>query len=50
MSFSFVRTSNTNNASLNIRHFTNYLVGTKNWMSNTKYISSVEFGTENLWW
>ncbi|GKX39805.1 GH12 family glycosyl hydrolase domain-containing protein [Pectobacterium versatile] len=44
--FSFVRTSNTNNASLNIRHFTNYLVGTKKWMSNTKYISSVEFGTE----
>ncbi|KML66625.1 GH12 family glycosyl hydrolase domain-containing protein [Pectobacterium peruviense] len=44
--FSFVHTSNTNSASLNIRHFTHYLVETKKWMSDTKYISSVEFGTE----
>ncbi|MCV9878187.1 GH12 family glycosyl hydrolase domain-containing protein [Brenneria izbisi] len=44
--FSFVRTANTDSASLNIRHFTNYLVSRKSWMSNEKYISSVEFGTE----
>nr|WP_113867401.1 glycoside hydrolase [Brenneria salicis]NMN91984.1 glycosyl hydrolase family 12 [Brenneria salicis ATCC 15712 = DSM 30166]RBP61291.1 glycosyl hydrolase family 12 [Brenneria salicis ATCC 15712 = DSM 30166]RLM30294.1 glycoside hydrolase [Brenneria salicis ATCC 15712 = DSM 30166] len=44
--FSFVRTANTNNASINIRHFTNYLVDRKNWMGNEKYVSSVEFGTE----
>ncbi|QYR22870.1 glycoside hydrolase [Paenibacillus sp. sptzw28] len=44
--FSFVRTSNTSSSSLNFRDFINYLVYTKNWMSNSKFISSVEFGSE----
>ncbi|WP_046213199.1 GH12 family glycosyl hydrolase domain-containing protein [Paenibacillus wulumuqiensis] len=44
--FSYVRTSNTSSASLNIKNFTDHLVYTKYWMANTKYVSSVEFGTE----
>ncbi|MBY9077117.1 glycoside hydrolase [Paenibacillus sp. HN-1] len=44
--FSYVRTSNTSSATLNIRDFTNHLVYTKYWMSNSKFISSVEFGSE----
>lgn len=44
--FSFVRTSNVSSASLNVKNFTDYLVNSKKWMANTKYVSSVEFGTE----
>ncbi|MCY8406569.1 GH12 family glycosyl hydrolase domain-containing protein, partial [Bacillus sonorensis] len=44
--YSFVRTSNTQSASLNIRHFTNYLSNQKKWLDKSKYVSSVEFGTE----
>lgn len=44
--YSFVRTSNIQSASLNIRDFTNYLADSKKWLSKTKYVSSVEFGTE----
>ncbi|MDA7028089.1 glycoside hydrolase [Bacillus sp. CLL-7-23] len=44
--FSFVRTSNTQKASLDVRNFTNYLADSKSWIDKTKYVSSVEFGTE----
>ncbi|MBE0340324.1 hypothetical protein E4V51_02815, partial [Paenibacillus sp. 28ISP30-2] len=44
--FSFVRKSNTNSASFNIKNFTDYMIYTKKWMSNAKFVSSVEFGTE----
>ncbi|WP_233531684.1 GH12 family glycosyl hydrolase domain-containing protein [Paenibacillus alkalitolerans] len=44
--FSFVRTSNTSSSSMNLRDFIHYVVYTKNWMSNSKFISSVEFGSE----
>ncbi|MDI5789817.1 hypothetical protein PO124_19755 [Bacillus licheniformis] len=43
---SFIRTANTQSANLNIRDFTNYLADSKQWLSKTKYVSSVEFGTE----
>lgn len=43
---SYVRSSNTSSSSLNFRDFINYLVYTKSWMSNSKFVSSVEFGTE----
>lgn len=44
--FSFVRKKNTNSASFNIKNFTDYIIYTKKWMSNAKFMSSVEFGTE----
>ncbi|MEC0210685.1 glycoside hydrolase [Paenibacillus ehimensis] len=44
--YSFVRTSNTTSSSLNLRDFINYIVYTKKWMSNAKFISSVQFGSE----
>ncbi|TWJ91172.1 Endoglucanase S [Bacillus licheniformis] len=44
--FSFIRTANTQSANLNIRDFTNYLADSKQWLSKTKYVSSVEFCTE----
>ncbi|MEW4368390.1 GH12 family glycosyl hydrolase domain-containing protein [Paenibacillus kandeliae] len=44
--FSFVRTANTSDATLNVKNFTDYLINNKKWMTNTKYVSSVEFGTE----
>ncbi|WP_237171585.1 GH12 family glycosyl hydrolase domain-containing protein [Paenibacillus sp. IHB B 3084] len=44
--FSFVRKSNTNSALFNIKNFTDYMIYTKKWMSNAKFVSSVEFGTE----
>ncbi|OSM98484.1 glycoside hydrolase [Lonsdalea populi] len=44
--YSFVIKSNQTSANLNIKNFTDYLVNSKRWMSNTKYISSIEFGTE----
>jgi hypothetical protein len=43
--FSFVRTANATTAVLNIIDFANDLV-TRNWMQNTKYITSVQSGTE----
>ncbi|MBC8132073.1 MAG: RICIN domain-containing protein [Deltaproteobacteria bacterium] len=43
--WSFVRTSNSGSASLNIKSFTDYLRNT--WgLSSAKYVTSVEFGTE----
>jgi xyloglucan-specific endo-beta-1,4-glucanase len=43
--FSFVRTTNTTNQTLNIRDFLNHLVS-RGWMSNSKYLTSVQAGTE----
>jgi xyloglucan-specific endo-beta-1,4-glucanase len=43
--FSFVRTSNTTSATLNLRDFLNDLVSLR-WMSSSKFLSSVEAGTE----
>lgn len=43
--YSFVRTSNTTSATLNMRDFLNHLVS-RGWMSNTKYLTSVQSGTE----
>ena len=43
--WSFVRTSNSNSGTLNIKNFTDYLRNT--WgLSASKYVSSVEFGSE----
>ncbi|HEX8344455.1 MAG TPA: hypothetical protein VF657_06875 [Actinoplanes sp.] len=43
--FSFVRTSNTTSATLNMRDFLNNLVS-RGWVSNSKYLTSVQAGTE----
>lgn len=43
--FSFVRTSNTTNSTLNLRDFLNNLSG-RGWVSRSKYLTSVESGTE----
>ncbi|MEU8189951.1 GH12 family glycosyl hydrolase domain-containing protein, partial [Micromonospora carbonacea] len=43
--YSYVRTSNTTNANLNIRDFTNDLVS-RGWMSSSKYLTSVQAGPE----
>lgn len=43
--YSFVRTSNTNSSAFNIRDFLNNLVG-RGWMSSSKYLTSVQAGTE----
>jgi hypothetical protein len=43
--FSFVRTANTSSIDLNLRDFTNNLVA-RGWVSNSKYLSSVQAGTE----
>ncbi|MEN3305961.1 MAG: hypothetical protein V7603_2163 [Micromonosporaceae bacterium] len=43
--FSFVRVSNTTSATLNLRDFLNDLVS-RGWMSSSKYLTSVESGTE----
>jgi hypothetical protein len=43
--FSFVRRTNTTNQTLNIRDFLNHLVS-RGWVSNSKYLTSVEAGTE----
>ncbi|HCT75695.1 MAG TPA: glycosyl hydrolase, partial [Micromonosporaceae bacterium] len=43
--YSFVRTSNTTSATMNLRDFLNHLVS-RGWMSNTKYLTSVQSGTE----
>ena len=44
--YSFVRTSNTSSSSLNLKDFINHVVYYKNWMSNSRYVTSVQFGTE----
>ncbi|MBC7856395.1 MAG: hypothetical protein IAF94_23440 [Pirellulaceae bacterium] len=44
--FSYVRTSNSTNWSFNIRDFVNDVTYTQKWMANSKYLSSVQFGTE----
>ncbi|MEV0895860.1 cellulose binding domain-containing protein [Actinoplanes sp. NPDC049802] len=43
--YSFVRTSNTSAADLNLTDFTNDLVS-RGWLAKTKYLSSVQSGTE----
>ncbi|BCJ62215.1 GH12 family glycosyl hydrolase domain-containing protein [Micromonospora endophytica] len=43
--YSYVRTSNTTNATLNIRDFTNDVVS-RGWMSSAKYLTSVQAGPE----
>ncbi|MEU5259798.1 hypothetical protein [Amycolatopsis sp. NPDC021455] len=43
--YSFVRTSNTTSATFDIRDFLNHLVG-RGWMSSSKYLTSVQAGTE----
>jgi xyloglucan-specific endo-beta-1,4-glucanase len=43
--FSFVRANNTTASTLNIMEFVNQLVS-RGWMSSSKYLSSVEAGTE----
>jgi xyloglucan-specific endo-beta-1,4-glucanase len=43
--FSFVRQSNATSATLHLQDFLNNLVG-RGWMANTKYLSSIEHGTE----
>jgi hypothetical protein len=43
--FSFVRTANTSSATLNLRDFLNHLVS-RGWVSNGKYLTSVQAGTE----
>ncbi|WP_429312886.1 GH12 family glycosyl hydrolase domain-containing protein [Paenibacillus mucilaginosus] len=44
--FSYLRTANTNSIDLNLKNFVDHAVYTKKWIANSKYISSVEFGTE----
>ncbi len=44
--YSYVRSSNTSSTSLNLRDFINHVVYSKSWMSNSKYLSSVQFGSE----
>ena len=43
--FSFIRQSNTTAATLHMQDFLNNLVS-RGWMSNTKYLSSIQSGTE----
>lgn len=43
--FSFVRRANTTNTTLHLQDFLNNLVG-RGWVANTKYLSSIESGTE----
>lgn len=43
--FSFVRVSNTTSSTLNLRDFLNNLVS-RGWLSNSRYLTSVESGTE----
>jgi hypothetical protein len=43
--FSFVRTSNTTSSNLNLKDFYNNLTS-RGWLSNSKYLTSVEAGTE----
>ncbi|HYN94344.1 MAG TPA: RICIN domain-containing protein [Pilimelia sp.] len=43
--FSFVRTSNTSSVNINLRDFLNDLVS-RGWMSSSKYLTSVQAGTE----
>lgn len=43
--FSFVRRSNTTSATLHMQDFLNNLVS-RGWVANTKYLSSIEAGTE----
>lgn len=46
--FSFVRTSNTTSGSYNLKNFLNWLVS-KGKLSSSKYLTSVEFGSEIFW-
>ncbi|HEU5472251.1 MAG TPA: hypothetical protein VFV67_16475 [Actinophytocola sp.] len=43
--FSFIRRSNATSATLHMQDFLNNLIS-RGWMSNTKYLSSIEHGTE----
>ncbi len=44
--YSFVRDSNTSSATLNLRDFINHIVYARGWMSNSKYLTSVQAGAE----
>jgi hypothetical protein len=44
--YSFVRTTNTDSWSFNLRDFVNHVTYNKGWMANSKYVTSVQFGTE----
>jgi hypothetical protein len=43
--FSFLRTSNTTSSTLDLRDFLNHLVS-RGWVSNSKYLTSVQAGAE----
>jgi hypothetical protein len=43
--FSFIRRSNTTSVTLHLQDFLNNLIG-RGWVANTKYLSSIEHGTE----
>jgi xyloglucan-specific endo-beta-1,4-glucanase len=43
--YSFVRTSTSTSGTINLRDFLNHLVS-RGWLSSSKYLTSVEFGTE----
>ncbi|WP_336210958.1 GH12 family glycosyl hydrolase domain-containing protein [Nonomuraea sp. LPB2021202275-12-8] len=43
--YSFVRTSNTGSVNLNLRDFLNDLTS-RGWLANSKYLTSVQAGTE----
>jgi hypothetical protein len=43
--FSFIRRTNTTSATLHLQDFLNNLVS-RGWMSNTKYLTSIQAGTE----
>lgn len=43
--YSYVRVSNSNAGTLNLRDFLNDLTG-RGWMSGSKYLNSIQFGTE----
>lgn len=44
--YSFVRKTNTESWQLDVRDFIRYVVATKHWMAPTKYLTSVQFGSE----
>lgn len=44
--FSYVRASNTSNAAVQLRDFVNDVTYNQKWMANSKFLTSVQFGTE----
>lgn len=43
--YSFLKVSQTNSVSINVKNFTDYLIS-KSYFTNSRYVSSVEYGTE----